>query len=374
MEPSSTVGSRRNLSRREERRAVNASQAFFEDHDLIFQEIDLRNDIGKDAILDLARSGTDAGLSVALQIKGGKKYKRKAGHSIPIDTRLRNIWQNSSLPIFVIVRDVDDGHLYWGSITCMLESASTGAGTIAVLPDLRLTPDGLPKFLEAARLECASRRSDPLLNLTSANSGLVQSALFDCLAVGRHDPRYLKLVRHTISTMSDQPTVWTAIHLLAHATSHPDILWHKSNTIPEDVAAEIRESYRWSPNEIAMLLARMPEEGLWSRGTIGQSLYMILVADPSLEWSLERVMLEAFRSDEMTWRSGWVKGEPFGPKWVLTDRRMIILPSLLLSLYLASEPETRLHELTERMPPLRNLEMFSAIAEIVTEFGQVDIF
>jgi hypothetical protein len=174
--------------------------------------------------------------------------------------------------------------------------------------------------------------------------------------------------------MRDQPSIWTAVHLLAHATPHPDIFWHKSNTIAEDVATEIRESYRWSPNEIAMLLARMPEEGLWSRGTIGQSLYMILVADPSIEWSLERVMLEAFRSDEMTWRSGWVMGPPFGPKWVHEGRHIVIYACLLLSLYLASEPRTRLRELTERMPPLRNLEMFSAVAETVTEFGHIDIF
>src|SRR5689334_17672525 len=102
-----------NKSRSAERRAVNASRSFFEEHDLIFQEIDLRNDIGKDAILDLARTGGDAGLAVALQIKGGRKYKRKAGHSIPIDPRLRRIWSNSSLPVFVIVQDPDDCELYW---------------------------------------------------------------------------------------------------------------------------------------------------------------------------------------------------------------------------------------------------------------------
>jgi len=78
-------------SRREERRAVNAARTFFEEHDLVFQEIDLRNDIDQDAILDFARSGPNAGLSVALQIKGGRKYKRSAGHAIPVDSRLRKI-------------------------------------------------------------------------------------------------------------------------------------------------------------------------------------------------------------------------------------------------------------------------------------------
>jgi hypothetical protein len=361
-------------SRREERRAVNASRAFFEDSDLIFQEIDLRNDIGKDAILDLARSGDNAGLAVALQIKGGKKYKRKTGHSIPITSRLRKIWLNSSLPIYVIVRDVQDGELYWGDITRMIDGLSGGSGTVSLIPDARLSPDGLEAFLDAARLACSARRSDPLLSLASSDSSLVRSALFDCLAAGRHDPRYFKLIRPALAIINDQPSVWTAIHLLAHATAHPDIFWHKGNYIPENIAREIRSSYRWTPNEIAMLLARMPEEGLWSRGTIGQSLYMILVADSSLDWSLERVILEAFRVDELTWRSSWIRGAPFGPKWVRADRQAVILPALTLLLYRASNPPELLDELVDRMPPIRNIEMFFDIAETVNEFGHLDIF
>jgi hypothetical protein len=368
------LGSSSGQSRREERRAVNASRAFFEEHDLVFQEIDLRNDIGKDAILDLARSGHDAGLSVALQIKGGQKYKRKNGHSIPIDLRLRKIWLNSSLPVYVIVRDVEDGELYWGDLRRMIDTLPEDIGTVALIPNLRLTPDGLGEFLEAARLACSARRSDPLLNLTSTDPNLVRSALFDCLAVGRRDPRYLKLIRFVISAIDDESSVWTAIHLLAHATAHPDILWHRDNYVPEDSAREIRRSYRWSPNEIAMLLARMPESGLWSRGTIGQSLYMILVADRSLDWSLERLILEAFRADELTWRGCWIKGPPFGPKWIRTDRQSVILPALTLLLYRASNPRELLSELVDRMPPLQSIEMFREIAETVDEFGYLDIF
>jgi hypothetical protein len=133
-------------TRRWARRAVNNSRTFFEDNDLLFQEIDLWNDIGKDAVLDLARSGDDAGLTVALQIKGGRKYKKKNGHSIPIDDRLRKIWRNSSIPIFVIVLDPDDMELYWGNLTLMAKMAPGEVGTIPVFPDTRLTPDGLKNF------------------------------------------------------------------------------------------------------------------------------------------------------------------------------------------------------------------------------------
>jgi hypothetical protein len=373
-EGSTRLNTPHNKSRLTERRAVNASQAFFEDHDLIFQEIDLRNDIGKDAILDLARSGKDAGLAIALQIKGGRKYKRNSGHSIPIDQRLRNIWRNSSIPMFAIIHDPDNGELYWGNLTEMARNAPENAGTVSVSPDTRLTPDGLGQFLEAARLECSARRSDPLLNLTSTDPDLLQSALVDCLVLGRRDPRYLTLVRSLLSFMGDQKSFFMAVELLAHATPHPDIFWHKGNYIEDEIASVICKSFKWTPNEIAMLLARLPEEGGWSRGTIGQSLCMVLLEDPALDWSIDRLLTEAFRQQDLTWRSCWVKAEPFGPKWVRTDRDAIILPSLTLSLHLATDPRARLAEIVERLPPIEGVEMFEGIAEEVALFGWIEIF
>jgi len=68
-------------------------------------------------------------------------------------------------------------------------------------------------------------------------------------------------------------------------------------------------------------------------------------------------MLEAFRSNELTWRSGWIKGSPFEPSWVLTDRSAVIVLCFFLSLYVASNPMARMEELTESMPPLMNIEM-----------------
>jgi hypothetical protein len=356
-------------------RAVNDCRTFFEDNDLIFQEIDLRNDIGKDAVLDLARSGDDAGLTVALQIKGGRKYKRKNGHSIPIDDRLRKIWSNSSIPIFVIVLDPDDMELYWGNLTMMAKMASGGAGTIPVLPGIRLTPDGLKNFLGIVRHECVAKRRDPLLDLTSTDSSLLQSALFDCLALGRHDPRYFTLVRRYLPFIEDQRCFYMAISLLAHATPHPNIFWHPGNYIPEAVADLIRKSFRWTPSDIAMLLARLclPEVGMWSYGSIGHTLYMLLREDESLRWSIDHLLTEAFREQDLTWRSCWVKGPPFGPEWVRTDREIVILPSLTLALELAPDPKERLDELTERLPSIRKLEWFTEISESVAE-GWFEIF
>jgi Domain of unknown function (DUF4365) len=220
--------------RRTGNRAVNRARTFFEENDLIFEEVDLRNDIGVDAILTLARSGLNAGLSIRLQIKGGRKYKRQrhieerhrfmgyasfrssdwnlaltpsrgfeGHHVIDIDTRLRDIWRNSR-PMYVIVQDPDDGELYFGNLARMAdvlpldqdlvktyERSSPNAHDdsprllryltrlhtnishlsedelrhyktwMPLYPDLRVTPDGLDRFLEAARAEARQPIPDP---------------------------------------------------------------------------------------------------------------------------------------------------------------------------------------------------------------------
>lgn len=112
---------------------------------------------------------------------------------------------------------------------------------------------------------------------------------------------------------------------------------------------------------------------MWTRGTIGQTLYMLLREDKSLRWSIDQLLTKAFREQELTWRSCWVKGPPFGPAWVRTDRETVILPSLTLALELAPDPKERLDELTERLPSIRTLEWFTEISESVAE-GWFGIF
>jgi Domain of unknown function (DUF4365) len=52
-------------------RAFNKTKSFFNEHDMIFEKIDLESDIGIDAILTFARRGQDAGRFVNVQVKGG---------------------------------------------------------------------------------------------------------------------------------------------------------------------------------------------------------------------------------------------------------------------------------------------------------------
>ena len=118
-------------------RAFNKTKSFFNEHDMIFEKIDLESDIGIDAILTFARRGPDAGRFVNVQVKGGKAHKRatyidefyskhrgmaslrstdwrlwkepprgyEGHHIVDLDARLKAVWHNAR-PTYVIVQDL----------------------------------------------------------------------------------------------------------------------------------------------------------------------------------------------------------------------------------------------------------------------------
>jgi hypothetical protein len=73
-------------------------------------------------------------------------------HVVGINPHWRRIW-SYGLPIFVIVQDPDDGDLYFGNLARMADLARPDERKIPLYPDLRLTPNGLDRFMRAARAE-----------------------------------------------------------------------------------------------------------------------------------------------------------------------------------------------------------------------------
>src|SRR5690349_5075466 len=99
-----------------ERAGVNAARTLFEAEGCLFQEIELRNDYGKDAYIDRGENGQVSGACVALQIKSGAKYRRASGYAIPVEEHER-IWREATLPVAGLVHDPEDGSLHWVNIT-----------------------------------------------------------------------------------------------------------------------------------------------------------------------------------------------------------------------------------------------------------------
>lgn len=319
------------LNRRTDRAGVNAAQSFFEENDCIFQEVELQNDFGKDAYVDITSEGILSPLCVALQIKSGNSYRARSGdYLIPIG-RHGDTWRNSTVPIFGIVYDPDGGALRWVDITGYLrENPGKNSGSILVSSLSVLTEESLSGDFGAA-IQKYSPGSDVriLENLLSEEEEQQTSAVLDLWARGRVDSRYLRLLRRVVPDLSFAATRY-AIWALSHVTSHPDIFRTSRNRISHDVADRVRMSFRWSVDEIChMFMALNIEES--GRGTLGQSLHMILLEDNTVVDSMEQCVDKLLQASE-------------------PDHAMHVLITMLASV---DNPRGTLREMTARHAELR---------------------
>ncbi len=263
------------------REGLNAAQAFFERNGCVFQEVAQQNDFGKDGYLDLGEAGIVTFLCAALQVKSGKSYRTGKGeYFIPVDDHADN-WRRSTIPIFGLVYDPDDKLIRWIDLTGYLRAhPNQKGGNVPLSRDSVLDQISLYGKFRAALAEYAAGGFGAItLNLLSAGP-LQTDAVYDAWALGRHDVKYLAIVRRLILDL--QPiAIRRAIVLLSHAGSHPDILWTPHNWIPQPIQDRILPFFRWSPEEIAHMISAV-DPGDWGRGTLGQCLDVLLYEDPNV--------------------------------------------------------------------------------------------
>lgn len=286
-------------NRKVERQAVNAARSFFESNLCVFQEVDVANDYGKDAYVDFSEEGRVTGLCAALQIKGGASYRDARGdYRIPLDEEHAKIWSESTVPIFGIVHDPDDGGLRWCNISTFLQGINRPLpANIPLNSTDVLTPDSLRKEFKVSLQETHFYlRSHPVLQAQSADEDLSNAAIIDCFGVGRSDPRVLITLRYLVRALAPQSRR-LAIHVLSHVTPHPDIFWHAGNWIMEDVKNVVRPHLRWSPDEIRSLLEVVTSEE-FERGGLGESLYMLFYEDPNIVKAMRTAAIDALELNE----------------------------------------------------------------------------
>jgi hypothetical protein len=332
---------------------VNACRSLFERCGYIFQEVELGNDFGKDAYVDLVDGREVTGACIALQIKSGESFRRRDGYSIPIGEHY-SVWRQSSIPVAGIVYDPAEGRLYWCNISEHLES-NAGEAPNAI-------PIGNDQFLDETTLETRFKRemvrwidrksvASGLLQLCSESEKLQISAIYDCLGVGRSEPRFLILLRHLMGLLSGDP-LRCAVSVLARATPHPDIMWTRHNWIDDHVQSRVRPHLNWTVDEICRLFLLF-DWSEWERGSAGQDLYMILRQDPEIERKMEAVAIRLL-----------IEGHDehaFG--------------ALYLVVYWAAEtgPE-KYRELVSRHPEFRSLSLSGDLESILSEVGYVGLF
>lgn len=342
-------------NRKVERSAVNATRTFFESQGCVFQEIDLANDYGKDAYVDLVASQDLTGMCVALQIKGGISYRTRNGYSIPIGPH-EQIWRESTLPIAGIVHDPESERLYWCSITKFLKNRSKDRrSTIPVPLENQLTPSTLQAFREEmAAGEGGNRLVASLFDLCDEAEERQMSGILDCFALGRSDARVLILLRYLLGLLSDGP-LKAAIYALSHVTPHPDILWSKSNWVPEDICTKVRRHLRWSRDEIIRFFGEV-SWGEWQRGDVGEDLYMLLDCDPKVHVTMQQVLFDALRA-------------------LNPPNQDVAFTALYLTLYWAQENGMNVYDrIVADLPEVRELPLASELEVTLEEQGCVILF
>lgn len=336
-----------------ERAGVNQARALFEAAGCVFQEVDLGNDYGKDAYVDLVDGQQVTGVCVAVQIKSGDKYRRASGYSIPVEGHA-GVWRGSTVPVAGIVHDQRSGQLYWCSISAfLLEHPGDPPTQIPVSAGSVLTPVTLenefkPFFKAAARERVAATA---VLQVCSDREDLRAGALLDCFAAGRSDPRVFVVLRRLLPALTGE-SLRIALGILAHVTPHPDIFWHESNWVPETVCQVVSPHFRWGRDEVRRLLSEVGWEE-WQRGDAGQDLYMLLRQDPAIEVTVERVAVEAMREGDE------------GAAWA----------ALYLAVYWASDRgRERYDQLVRQEPEFRDLPLAGELEVALREQGYVVLF
>jgi hypothetical protein len=340
-------------NRKLERTAVNAARALFEASGCVFQEVDQANDYGKDAYVDLGDGEKVSGHCIAVQIKGGEKYRRKNGYMIPIENH-EGVWRESPLPVAGIVFDEKSSALYWCDIISFLDvHVGETIKSIPVSVDNRLDSATIESTFKPAFREAAKRRSvgQAVLNLVSVNSRQRAIALMDCFGSGRSDPKVFILLRHLLAIFNREE-FRGAVWILSHATDHPDIFWTKDNWVPHEVEAEIRKAYRWSNVEIVRLLTDVSWEE-WQRGGLGQCVYSLLVEDPEIKLKMERVAVGALRggNEEVAWAAFY-----------------------LTLCWARQKAREKYQQLMADEPAFANLELVGEVRMILAEYPFVSLF
>ncbi|MEV0576505.1 tetratricopeptide repeat protein [Streptomyces sp. NPDC050392] len=129
---------------------MNALRTLLEDHDQIVQEIDGGNDYGEDLFVMLTKNGHRTGMSVAIQVKSGAKYKRANGYAIPVEEHFDD-WTKSLLPVFGVVFDIESKRLYWVNLSAYLKGVLTPKSWVSVDADNELDGATIGDFIDVAQ-------------------------------------------------------------------------------------------------------------------------------------------------------------------------------------------------------------------------------
>lgn len=218
---------------------VNVVEAAALRSDWLFRQI-LLHDFGIDAEMELCEHGEATGRLVAIQIKTGPSYFRRTtaeGWWFPVDKRHAAYWLNHSLPVFVVLVDLDKQISYWQQIT-KTTLTSSGNNLKVLIPRSNTLADYCFRWAAVAMdIEAeASPAFQPNLALLPANVGRLLTTALDTdayaavLAMTLADGRFQAektvadlLANPPRSMGADKVMLWKAVAVYAFEHGHQSL-------------------------------------------------------------------------------------------------------------------------------------------------------
>lgn len=348
-----------------ERAGVNAARALLERHGFVVDEVDGRSDYGRDLNVDITLDGQITGGIVGVQVKSGPTHFRRGRWVIPAAPVDWEYWRSSTVPIIGMVYDPAEGVIRWCNLS-RLARARVVADDEGFAPEIQsdeqtevpvtavLDDGSFGEFIDQATAYLAATAGSAYLLLVDPDDDVRCRGVYNCWTLGRHDPRPLALLRHLLLSLEGRSFL-SALQVLAHATSHPDIFWTQQNWISSPVEEAVKQTFRWSVDEVLRLVDRfeMMEDGGadWYRGGGGQNLWSIMVADQGLREVLPRAIRDA----------------------VETRRDRAVGRLLIWFQYLTHEPCQDVEQLLEEIPGLLDIEEAGWVVDEIRRSGRFEV-
>ncbi|GLY23718.1 DUF4365 domain-containing protein [Micromonospora sp. NBRC 101691] len=110
------------------RNAVNLVRSLLERHGHLVEEKST-NDFGEDLYVELVKNRKRTGITVRVQVKGGRSYRSGVGYRLNI-AKWADDWRQGNVPVLIVVHDPDSGRLLWENATKCLRVADWRGRTL----------------------------------------------------------------------------------------------------------------------------------------------------------------------------------------------------------------------------------------------------
>ena len=256
-------------------------------------------DIGIDGFVQVTdEQGNPTGDVFAVQVKSGKSYLRTTGGAVGVKSH-RELWRHATAPVIAVVHDPATGGMWWANASDALDREPT-LTTVAVESPLPTGHGDVMPLLRSVRLHADFRAGVPR-GLGSTDVDEQAAAAWQSLMLGNRSSHALIALRRVLVGL-DPVARAHAVEVLAHCTPHPDIFWAKDTLLPTAVRDEVSATFRWSLEELEALFEVIDENGI-DRGSVGQSMYMLLFEDPGCEALLRQGALTFMTGNDVF--AGW---------------------------------------------------------------------